>query len=161
SAASSPQPTTTRAPTPTLSTAASLACPAVLPAQPGPPPAAPPSLYVSLAGSSLAALNLNSPGDIRWQDTVDPDGVLGAVQVANNVVYVSASYGNADGILAALNASDGLLRWCIALEPLISNPYSVKWSQLAVDGQTVYSAGGQAGALRAINASNGSERWHA
>ncbi len=158
SATSSTQPTWT-ALTPTSTPISAAHCPQ-LPAAQASPAAAPPSLYVSRAGAVLAALNL-SDGSARWQDTLDPNGLVTAAQVANNVVYAAVSYGTSDGFLVALNASDGHMRWCIGLEPLISNPYSTQWDQLAVDGQTVYIAGSEAGSLRAINASDDSERWHA
>ncbi|HEX6777008.1 MAG TPA: PQQ-binding-like beta-propeller repeat protein, partial [Ktedonobacterales bacterium] len=139
-------------------------CPQLPAAQPGQPPAAPPSLYVSRFSNadnsvSLAALNA-SDGATRWQATINQDGyALTSVAAANNVVYVIT----AAGAISALNASDGRLRWCVlASEQVISAPNNATGGQpqLVVDQGLVYAAGGCRGTLLALDA-DGTQRWQA
>lgn len=139
-------------------------CPQLPAAQPGQPPAAPLSLYVSRFSNadnsvSLAALN-PSDGAARWQVTINRDGyALTSVAAANNVVYVIT----AAGAISALNASDGRLRWCVlANEQVISAPNNATGGapQLVVNQGLVYAAGGCRGTLLALDA-DGTQRWQA
>lgn len=152
-------PASTGAATPTTAR-----CPQLPAAQPGQPPAAPLSLYVSRFSNadnsvSLAALN-PSDGAARWQATINQDGyALTSVAVANNVVYVIT----AAGAISALNASDGRLRWCVlAGDQVISAPNNATGGapQLVINQGLLYAAGGCRGTLLALDA-DGTQRWQA
>jgi outer membrane protein assembly factor BamB len=84
------------------------------------------------------------------------------VVVAMNVVYavINQVGPKPTGVLVALNAQDGALRWCV---PLVSKASSIdpqRWHVFAADEQTVYVAEAGSETLLALNTSDGSMRWY-
>ncbi len=148
STAQAPTPTSTPSPTSTPLPAPPGACPQLPAAQPGPAPAAATSLYATnINPDRLASLNLNN-GAVRWQEEVG-----GGVVVVQNVTYVEDN-----GVILALNASDGALRWCDPEGSQLNSSIVEGFLPMTADQQMVY-AGGVTGNIIGVDASNGKRIW--
>src|SRR6185437_10878774 len=73
-----------------------------------------------------------------------------------NVVYDVSE----DGVVSALNASNGALRWCDLEGGEVISPTAQGAPLLAVDQEGVY-IGGLNGTLLALQASDGQQQWQA
>jgi outer membrane protein assembly factor BamB len=109
----------------------------------------------------LTALDARD-GSTRWKVVMSRDWHIGVenVVVASNVVYAAINWvgPGITGVLVALEATDGALRWCVPLVSEESSTSSGRWHVFAADQQTVYVAG-VGGTLLALNTSDGSIRW--
>jgi outer membrane protein assembly factor BamB len=100
---------------------------------------------------TIFALNA-SDGSVRWQaplqDTRDLGGVL-----TQGVVYV----GTANGMVSAFNASTGKQLWDVRMPSTGEGPSLAGDVRLVANGVVLYAHNGD---FFALNASDGSLRWH-
>src|SRR5215472_15376665 len=82
-------------------------------------------------------------------------------RVASDVVYAAINQvgPRITGMLVALNAKDGALRWCVPLNSEGSDTFSGRWHVFAADEQAVYVVETAAHVLLALNTSAGALRW--
>jgi outer membrane protein assembly factor BamB len=84
-------------------------------------------------------------GAVRWSNNVS--GAYSSPVAAGGVVYVATG----EGALAAVNASNGHLKWSV---PGVTNT----WAGPAVDGGLAFGVT-ESGTLTAVDASTGESRW--
>jgi outer membrane protein assembly factor BamB len=111
------------------------------------------SVYTSTPPAAFEA----ETGRQRWQAAFAESGVGGpAVDEASGMVYVGLAGGSGDdGAVAALDASDGRVRWRTSLEADVLNPLEALW----LSGGTVVVPTGS-GAVVGLDGVTGAVLWH-
>jgi outer membrane protein assembly factor BamB len=105
-------------------------------------------VYVTDLSGDVIALNART-GKEAWLRGLGADVKLGSPTFSDGSLYVASGDVTTEGILYAIDASDGSIRWSVSAYPA--------GSPLAV-GDTVYVGGDE---VRAFNAANGRARWSA